>query len=401
MAVEITRARKIRLAPTPEQRVLFKSWTGCVRYAFNRTVEYLRRPGTKANWKDIKACPGPRSGGGILAALPEWCKSTPYQIKSLAVEDACLAVRAAKRKFRETGEFCEVSFKTKRDPRQSINIPGSAIKPDGLYPTMSGTGLRYTEDLPRKRVGKGSKSGVATMADGRLLLENGRWYLCVPETITVTKPENQGRIVAIDPGIRAFATFYSPDECGQIASGDYARLVRLAFHLDDLVSRLSKKRDVDNVGAKRRQGMRKAAARMRAKFKDLVDEVHRKTIRFLVDNFDVILLPTFETSQMVSRANRKLRAKSVRSMLTFAHYRFAQRLEWKAASLGKTVLRVNEAYTSKTASWTGEIIQNLGGRKTIKSGGITVNRDVNGARGIFLRALGDHPTLFTSKSVQC
>jgi len=145
--------------------------------------------------------------------------------------------------------------------------------------------------------------------------------------------------------------------------------------------------------------MRKAAARMRAKFRDLVDELHWKTIRFLVDNFDVILLPTFATSRMVSRAHRKIGAKSVRSMLTFAHYRFARRLEWKAATLGKTVLRVNEAYTSKTVSWTGEIIANLGGRKTIKSGGITVNRDINGARGIFLRALGDHPTLFGV--VQC
>jgi putative transposase len=363
---------------------------------FNRTVEHLRQPGTKANWLALK--------GQILAALPDWAKPTPYQIKSLAVEEACKAVKAAKKKFRETGEISEVHFKTKRDPRQSINIPGSAILPDGIYPKLSGPGLRYAEPLPARRIGTGSKSGKPTMADGRLLLENGRWYLCVPETVTVHPAENQGRIVAIDPGIRAFATFYSPDECGQIASGDYGRLVRLAQHLDDLLSRLDKKRKEGRVTARRRQGMRNAANRMRAKFKALVDELHWKTIRFLVDNFDVILLPSFETSQMVQRGARKIRAKSVRSMLTYAHYRFAQRLEWKAASLGKTVIRGSEAYTSKTASWTGEIIQNLGGRKTIKSGGETVNRDINGARGILLRmvtwALGDHPTFF-KWSVQC
>jgi putative transposase len=45
---------------------------------------------------------------------------------------------------------------------------------------------------------------------------------------------------------------------------------------------------------------------------------------------------------------------------------------------------VNKAYTSKTVSWTGEIINNLGGSKTIKSriDGKTMNRDLNGARGI-------------------
>ena len=55
---------------------------------------------------------------------------------------------------------------------------------------------------------------------------------------------------------------------------------------------------------------------------------------------------------------------------------------------------VNEAYTSKTCSWSGEIIAKLGGRKTITgSDGVSVDRDLNGARGIFLRALADTPAL--------
>jgi len=64
----------------------------------------------------------------------------------------------------------------------------------------------------------------------------------------------------------------------------------------------------------------------------------------------------------------------------------------KRAALGKSVLQVNEAYISKTASWTGEM-KKVGGAKTITSNGVTVDRDINGARGIFLRALGDNPSL--------
>jgi hypothetical protein len=48
--------------------------------------------------------------------------------------------------------------------------------------------------------------------------------------------------------------------------------------------------------------------------------------------------------------------------------------------------------TSKTASWTGEI-KNIGSSKTITSDKVTVDRDINAARGIFLRALGDHPEI--------
>jgi putative transposase len=53
---------------------------------------------------------------------------------------------------------------------------------------------------------------------------------------------------------------------------------------------------------------------------------------------------------------------------------------------------VNEAYTSKTNSWTGEIM-NVGSREWITVDGLKINRDINGARGILLRALGDSPAL--------
>ncbi len=120
----------------------------------------------------------------------------------------------------------------------------------------------------------------------------------------------------------------------------------------------------------------------------------------MVDRFDLILLPTFETQEMVQRGKRRIRSKSVRSMLTYAHYRFQQFLLWKAWETGKQVLLVNEAYTSKTCSWSGEVIANLGGRREIVgSDGVRLDRDINGARGIFLRALGDTPSLMQSACI--
>lgn len=66
-----------------------------------------------------------------------------------------------------------------------------------------------------------------------------------------------------------------------------------------------------------------------------------------------------------------------------------------AHRLGKQVAEVNEAYTSKTCSWSGKIINSLGGRKIISDGHIRLDRDINAARGIFLRALVDSPSLFS------
>ena len=144
---------------------------------------------------------------------------------------------------------------------------------------------------------------------------------------------------------------------------------------------------------KRRQ-MRSAQARMRQRITNLVDELHWQLVRWLTSNYQIILLPTFETHDLTQRAGRKIRSKTARMMLTFRNYEFKQRLKWKAWQRGALVLDVDEAYTSKTRSWDGTVNTKLGGAKAIRDDtGFGMDRDVNGARGIFLRALGDSPFL--------
>lgn len=366
----VRKSKKIRILLTPTQRATIKQWFGVSRYVFNQTVAYLKAPDTKANWKAIK--------GDILNALPDFCASVPYQIKSIAVKDACKAVSNAKLKFKKTGQIQEVRFRSRKNPTQSCYIPKSAVSKKGIYHTVLGE-ISFKEALP------------TTRGDCRLVLAHGQHYLTVPEESSTTQTDNQGRVVAIDPGIRTFATFLSENSVGEVGKGDFSRIARLCHHLDDLISRMS----ASVCAVKRR--MKKAASRIRLKIRNLIDELHHKAARFFVTNFDVILLPTFETSQMSRRGLRRIRSKSVRSMLTFAHYRFKQFIKHKAFELGKLVIDCNEAYTSKTVSWTGEIIKNLGGAKLIKSAdGQVMSRDRNGARGIFLRALVDIPLLSQS-----
>ena len=66
----------------------------------------------------------------------------------------------------------------------------------------------------------------------------------------------------------------------------------------------------------------------------------------------------------------------------------------RAWQRGALVIDVNEAYTSKTRSWDGTVNTRLGGTRVIRDGsGFGMYRDVNGTRGVFLRALGDRPFL--------
>jgi transposase len=45
--------------------------------------------------------------------------------------------------------------------------------------------------------------------DSRLVFEHGRWHCLVPQKTAYQPADNQGRVVAIDPGIRTFATLYA------------------------------------------------------------------------------------------------------------------------------------------------------------------------------------------------
>jgi putative transposase len=345
------------------------------RFTYNRTVEYLQQPDTKANWKAIK--------GRILNDLPEWSKPVPYQIKSIAVRDACIAVREAKVKYSKTGQVQQVKFKSRKNPIQSCYIPKSAVSAKGIYDTKLGK-LKFSEALPE------------TFGDCRIIVQQGQYHLCLPVDAPKHPAENQGRVVALDPGVRNFLTLFSENSFGWIGSGDIGKIQRLCYHLDDLISRLTRAK------SKAKQRMKKAANRIRLKIRNLIDELHHKTARFLVKNFDVILLPTFEVSQMTIHTSRKLRSKSVRQMLNWAHYRFELFLKHKAAEYNKIVLDVSEAYTSKTVSWTGEILNNLGGKKVVTgSDGFRLDRDLNGARGILIKSvvekfsttLGDTPSV--------
>lgn len=173
--------------------------------------------------------------------------------------------------------------------------------------------------------------------------------------------------------------------------------LRLCYHLDDLIFRSTK------VKAKTCKCHHNTCNRLRLRIRNLVDELHHKVARFLVENFDGILLPTFEVSEMVLRSGRKIQSKSVRQMLTWSQYQFKIFLRSKAFEYEKTVINCCEAYRSKTGSRTGELIDNLGGKKVIKSeiDGRQMDRYPKGVRGFFLLALVDTPSFKDSLSVHC
>ena len=344
---------------------------------YNRTIDYLKQPATKANWKDIKT----ELIGGLDAS---WAAIAPYQVRSLAVKDACTAVSKCKRATRSTGEPHEASFRCKHASKQSFYLPKQAIDSVGFFKRTLGP-MKYAETLPEIKY------------DCRVVYEHGLWYVTIPVSITVQVPKTKELIVALDPGVRTFQTLYSPRVAGTIGDRAWERLLKLCYALDRLKSKL----EARDCRAKQRRNLRKAYRRHSRNIQRLKDELHWKTAVFLAKSFHLIIIPEFSAKEMSRRNKRKIRNKTVRSMLTLSHYMFRERLKQAAEKYGSRVFVVSEAYTSRTCTRCGHDHEHLAGAKTFvcPQCGLRVSRDINGARNILLRAMPDLATAFRSLSI--
>lgn len=372
-ASEVAVARKIRLYPKVTDQ-WFKV-IHAARRAYNMTIAIFREQDRlpvrdKLSQVDVRRTIRE-------AVLVEYENAVPSVSLDEAVNRA-FETRASVIKRRSRGEKCDYSFKSRKDATQSFVVQRLGKTP---YPTFLGE-VHITEAIPTEAFGK--------MA--RVVYEYGRWFLCAKKLTRVATSESQGlRVVAVDPGVRTFAAAYSSDVFSKIGEGFNTRIFDLAIRLDRLIGeRQNLANVIPSQWSERTQWMRdewrcvtKKIDRLRCKIKDLVNDLHKRTAHYLTENFDVILLPTFEVKGMTERQGRKIRSKTVRQMLGLAHFKFKTFVKWIAQKKGKHVIDVNEAYTSKTDSRTGIITLNLGGARTING----LERDFNGARGILLRSL--------------
>jgi putative transposase len=337
---------------------VWNKWQGACRYCFNQAIAYQKENGkiSKLKLRNII----------MNSNLPDWVKSTPCHIRQNAVFDAHQAYTASKN--------CQ--FRSCKSPRQTIKFNHSNYKSGKWYPSLT-KGLTFISSEP---IPVNSKNAT------QLIKTKDGWFAVFLEERECKPSLGLEKIIALDPGVRTFLTGFDGNKFVEFGAGDMGRIARLCQHLDKLMSRIAR-----SSSRQQRQKMRQAAARMRSKIKNLVDECHKQSANWLVNNYQYILLPTFETSEMTNKKRRKIRSKTARQMLNWAHYRFKLHLKQKAELNGCNVIDVTEEFTSKTCIKCGHIHQKLGGSKIFKCPECNhrIARDFNGAFGILLKALRD------------
>lgn len=360
-------SKQIYLKPSASQKIVLKRWLEVYRWAFNKTV----------NYKEAEYLSTGKSGS-YMSRRKQWAE----QMKADAIDWSPFADAPAHTIYgammdadnayknvislRSKGEQCNLP-RCRRHTQRSCYVLGNAITNRGIYIRKLGP-LKSAEPLPDKP------------SDSRLIYEFGRWYLRFPyQTNSIVADNQSQRVCSVDPGVRTFATIFSPGGIHKIGSGLFGRICRLSIHLDNLISKAAK------APCRKSRRIRSAISNARRKIHNLVNDLHYQAISWLCRNFDIVVIPESDFTSAVSKVNRKIKSKTARSLLTFAFARFRDRLLHKLTTLGKVGVTVCEAYTSKTANWTGEIVK-VGGSKFIRSAGQRLDRDVNGALGILLKA---------------
>jgi len=382
----------------------------------------------------------PLSHGAYKEALikqdePEWKYRIPYDCKDRTIKNAIGSVNAAQSNKRNGNiENYKMGFRTRKDLTQILYFPATGLKPGAkLCPKFlkklgvpSVLEIRSKKDkrwlakqfeisiqIKKERSKNQYEEKRKKFEEGKLKKEPkqrtapywdqlvsdftikfeypDRYYLCVPSERKPLKKKTPHNVVALDPGVRTFQTYYSSkDVNGKIGDGFQTRLNKIGKRIDSINSQMSKE-----LNERKKTGMRKRCFRLRSKAQNIVSELHNQTALFLCENFENILLPKFETQKMSHKGTRKINAKTVRSMIGLKHYTFYLKLLSKGEHYNRNVFRCNEAYTSKTCGGCGKIDEKLGSKTVYNclDCGFVMDRDINGARNVLLRHIGFAITL--------
>ena len=393
MDQESTRfCKKIRFYPNKEQTILLNKCVGASRYFYNKSVAYLNDNGVKGLLSLSKLRPFVLTND---KDIPEdspisWQKEIPFDIRQGAIADAITAYKGALTKLKQ-GQIQKfnISFRSKKKMQsEAFRVNKGALNPENM--TFFKTRLKNKSKI-RMRKRDRMKFMEDNCLDGDFIIlktKPGKWYICLPRTKEPPVFENPVyKSVFLDPGVRTFQTFYSPDGvCGKIADCTLEKenineeLKKLADKHDKLWSISDRK----ETSLKTKKSIRRRCSIIRNKLKNKVTDMHWQTCSFLCDNFQNIFLPQFGVAEMVKGS--PVGSTITRKMLQLSHGKFRERLLYYGKTRNRNVYIVSEHYTTKTCGSCGHI-QEMNGNKVYNCNSCfeKIDRDYNAARNIALK----------------
>jgi putative transposase len=287
---ETVTSKKIRIYP--EDEILWEQALNIYRRAYNLTIELFKPKVCALLNLTIE---GQKPSSKLRSRVVEWCKyeadynGVGYDVNLLqaAYKKAC-DTRLAIIKKRKRKQKADYSFMSRNATSQYFIAPRLS-KGKKIFPRFL-KDFHWSEPCPDFAISK-------TVVIKR---ENGQWFANVQSIITTQKSKAENlKIVALDPGVRTFQTAFNDVDSVDYGLGFVSdKLMPLMLELDNLLSQRDQLRNKDQPQQwvnDRLKANWKKINKIKARQKNLVEDLHRRVAYDLVTHYHLILLPTFET----------------------------------------------------------------------------------------------------------
>ena len=377
------RALKIPLKPTPVQQKILLDWVHCSRTLRNKVVSYLNENGLKDNmdWFKLrnKFVTYKTRKGIVNSEISEFERKVPSYLRALVIKNFISNVNASLTNLRNGNiTHFSLNYQSKKYTKSySLELKKSLVnfsKKEGTFKFYS---TFFPEDSNSFKVGKRFMKNCKNLYDGSY--DSKLHYDCVHKKWSLiilndsserTKVHEKIKMAAIDPGVKTFATVYDSEGNSWKAELPREKIKKLQRKIACLQSLRKTQKSINKY---------------HRKINNTVKNFHHKLSIFLSDNYELVVLPPFESQEL--RAKSGNHGYNNILLNVNRHYQFSQLLSYK---LNQKVSRIGEAWTSKTCSSCGNIKNDLNlEMRTYEctSCFISLDRDVNAAKNILMKTI--------------
>ena len=369
---------------TDEQKISLDRWFAAYVDMYNETIKYFRvcyrlKKKPEMNWMRVRTDILMSAKTKIIAASAvEKKQRIQSHIIDGAIKKACSNYQAAvTNKMKGNITHFRLRYWKHNKDVKILYVEKISITKKTIFPTLLGEEVKcFRDDLPFDLKVIAEKTSDSH-CDCELHKINNEYFLIASEKIQRQINEKKN-LISMDPGVKTFMTGISNEEIIKIGDGIDQRLKYY-------VQKIYRVKTLKNISVKHRKLI---LIRLRRKLKNIVTELHWKTIKYLTENYKTILIGDLSAKSATSRKKKGANKRNKEMLLSISLFQFKQRLQYKCKLNGCLYSEVDEHYTSQACSCCGQRYDIKASRVySCKNCKMVTDRDVNAAKNIFFSHL--------------
>jgi transposase len=305
-----------------------------------------------------------------------WELETPKEIRAGAVNDVYKAYKTgfANLKLGNIKHF-HLGFRKKRESKKCLLLPRSFVKNKEGRLSIAPRFLKEESNISMGKKTIKKHKDLVIEHDCRLVKQKNEYWLIVPIPFNLKKKTKPVNYCGIDPGVKTFMTTFGNQGCFE-----YKHNETILKKLDDKIKLMKDKRILT-----RYRVLKSKINKVEKRKENLINELHWKTIRSLLEKNDFIFYGDIKSHDIVKDGkNRTLNT----SMNNLKFYKFKERLLFKSVELGKKVFETKEQFTTQTCSFCGNMYKpGLSRVYNCSKCNKKIGRDVNASKNILMKGI--------------